>query len=104
MALLGCQDREFLLDTEPRIGNTVSLTITGYNYTNRYIDDFYVGSSGGGNLYVSSSNGGGGSSVCCASYVIGATLWKPIVRWQVGGCTYNHVVIHKSAQPVAERA
>ncbi|MEC5164258.1 MULTISPECIES: DUF3304 domain-containing protein [unclassified Janthinobacterium] len=89
ITLLGCQDRDNLLDTGPRIGNTVSLTITGYNYTNKYIDDFYVGSSGGGNLYVSSPNGGGGSSVCCASYVIGATLWKPKVRWQIGGCTYN---------------
>ena len=38
---------------------------------------------------MSSPNGGGGSSFCCATYVIGAMMWKPLIRRQVGGCTFN---------------
>lgn len=90
IVLVGCEGRGNVSSRAPsNSSDIVSLTITGYNYTDRYINDFFVGSSSGGNVFVSSPNGGGGSSFCCATYVIGATLWKPLIRWQVGGCTFN---------------
>lgn len=87
--MVGCQETSPGPNIEPKMGTEVSLTITGYNYTNKYIDEFYVESSSGGNLHVSSPNGGGGSSFCCYTYIMGASLWKPMVRWHVGGCAYN---------------
>lgn len=85
----GCQDKVASPSVGPKHGEFVSLTITGYNYTNKYIDEFFVDGNGGLNLFVSSATSGGGGSVCCVKYIIGATLWKPEIRWQVGGCTYN---------------
>lgn len=75
--------------TQP-VGTPVSLTLTGYNYTNRYIDQFSVNGNGGGNLFVSGPNGGGGGSVCCVDYIIGVDKWKLTVRWQADACTYNN--------------
>lgn len=90
IVLAGCENKGNISSSAPsNNSDVVSLTITGYNYTDRYINDFFVESSGGGNVFVSSPNGGGGSSFCCTTYVIGATLWKPLIRWQVGGCTFN---------------
>ena len=90
IVLAGCNDAVKLSSGgASNKSDVVSLTITGYNYTDRYINDFFVGSASGGNVFVSSPNGGGGSSFCCATYVIGATKWKPLIRWQVGGCTFN---------------
>lgn len=71
-------------------GTWVSLTLTGYNYTNRYINQFSVNGSGGGNLFVSSPRGGGGGSVCCVDYITGIDDWKVIVRWQSDACTFNN--------------
>lgn len=88
--LAGCDGRGKLSAHPPSNSDQiVSLTIVGYNYTDRYINDFSVESSSGGNVFVSSPTSGGGSSFCCATYVIGATSWKPIIRWQVDGCTFN---------------
>lgn len=42
-----------------------SLGITGYNYTNRYIDGFSVDGQGGGNVLISEDDAGGGGTVCC---------------------------------------
>jgi hypothetical protein len=70
-------------------GERVNLTITGFNYTSRYIDEFSVNGQGGGNLYVSGPTSGGGGSVCCVSYVKGAAAPRIIVRWQSGGCMYR---------------
>ncbi|MCD2518437.1 DUF3304 domain-containing protein [Massilia sp. G4R7] len=71
---------------EPR---QVSLSLVGYNYTNRYINEFSVGGEGGGNLYVSSPAGGGGGTVCCAKYWPGVKGYKVKVRWQTGACYYK---------------
>lgn len=73
-------------------GTEVSLTLTGYNYTNRYIDQFSADGQGGGNLHVSGPAGGGGGSACCVGYVIGARPWKLAVRWQADACTFNEGV------------
>ena len=73
----------------PPLGTRVSLTITGYNYTDRYIDQFTVNGNGGGNLFVSGPTSGGGGSECCKDYITGVDNWILPVRWQVGGCTYN---------------
>ncbi len=70
----------------------INLTITGYNYTDRYINDFSVDGNSGGNIYVSSPSGGGGGSTCCTTYVSGEKAWKIRVEWQVGGCTYDNSV------------
>lgn len=89
LGVAGCQDKIVSSSMNPKHDEFVSLTITGYNYTNRHINDFYVSGNGGLNVFVSSRTSGGGGSVCCVKYIIGATLWKPEVRWQVGGCTFN---------------
>jgi hypothetical protein len=71
------------------IGSEVGLTLTGYNYTNRYIDEFRVNSVGGGNLYVSDSVNGGGGSTCCVAYITGVKDWKIPIRFHIGSCTYD---------------
>jgi hypothetical protein len=65
-----------------------SLTITGYNYTDHYIDSFSVNGAGGGNIFVSSPTSGGGGSVCCGSYYPKLKNQTVRVRWQSGGCKY----------------
>lgn len=77
---------------KPPMGTKVALTLTGYNYTNHYIDSFSVDGAGGGNLFVSDGVDGGGGSVCCVSYRIGAGAWKAVVRWQTGACIYDERV------------
>lgn len=57
LTLTGC-DWEFWRP-EP-----VALSISGYNYTGRYIHTFSVNGQWGGNLYENS----GGGSVCCLSF------------------------------------
>ena len=64
-----------------------SLALTGYNYTNRYIDSFSVNGQGGGNISVSTPTSGGGGTVCCVRYL---PPEKISVRWQTGAC-YFHV-------------
>jgi hypothetical protein len=79
---------------KPPIGTRMPLTLVGYNYTNRYIDEFDVDGEGGGNLFVSDGRIGGGKSACCVSYVSGAGGWKTKIRWQTGACTYNERISH----------
>ena len=78
---------------KPRVkapmGTRIELTLEGYNYTNRYIDEFSVDGNGGGNLFVSGENSGGGGSVCCVSLISGAHARKVKVRWQTDACTYD---------------
>ena len=45
----------------------VLLSISGYNYTGRYIHTFSVNGQWGGNLY-EDNGGGGGGNVCCLSF------------------------------------
>ena len=73
-------------------GTLVPLTLIGYNYTNRYIDQFSVDGEGGGNLAVSGPHGGEGGSACCVNYVMGADAWKAIIRWQSDACIFNEGV------------
>ncbi len=74
------------LEYNPQV---ISLSLTGYNYTNRYIDTFSVNGQGGGNLFVSSPTSGGGGTTCCVSHVAGMREKTVTVRWQSGGCKYH---------------
>jgi len=73
----------------PPTGTTLKLTIMGFNYSDKDINDFYVDGTGGGNLSVSSASGGGGGSMCCALYTTGNPAPNIRVRWQFDACTYN---------------
>jgi hypothetical protein len=46
----------------------VMLGITSYNYTDRYIDSFFVGGQGGGDVELSTDISGGGKTSCCIGY------------------------------------
>jgi Protein of unknown function (DUF3304) len=60
-----------------------TLTISGYNYTNRYIDQFYVNGEGGANM----DSGGASGGVCCIGWRVGTPLPQTLrVRWVAGGC------------------
>jgi hypothetical protein len=73
------------------IGKPVGLTITSYNYTNRYIDQFFVNGAGGGNVFVSTESSGGGKGTCCVMYTPGLPPPKTVrVRWQASGCLYYY--------------
>lgn len=64
-----------------------SLTIYGYNYTNRYIDQFEVDGQGGGNLDPSNFSAGGGKGACCMGWRDGTHLPQTVhIRWVAGGC------------------
>lgn len=64
-----------------------TLTIYGYNYTNRYIDQFYVSGEGGGNMDVSTPSAGGSKRTCCMGWRDGTKLPLTLtVRWVAGGC------------------
>lgn len=71
------------------MGARIELALTGYNYTDRYIDQFEVDGQGGGNIAVSGPNTAGNGSTCCVSYRSGAGTWKAKIRWQADACTYN---------------
>lgn len=76
-------------DPAIRPGTTVPLTIVGFNYTDRNINEFTVDGASGGNLFVSSTGGGGGGSVCCSSYTTANPAPEIKVRWQSDACLYN---------------
>ena len=95
MAVTGCDAKEgppkppaaseFAAAREP-----VGLTIYGYNYTNRYIDQFYVNGNAGSNLGVSTPTAGGSKTVCCFTYTPGTPAPKTVtVKWQHGACMYR---------------
>ena len=94
LAIGGCNDQIHAVDIQAGgatgRGPVRSLTLTGYNYTARYIDQFSVDGVEGGNIFVSSPHGGGGGSVCCVNYRVGTKGWKATIRWQSGACTYNN--------------
>lgn len=61
------------------------LSITGYNYTNRYIDGFSVDGQGGGNVLISEDDAGGGKTSCCILFRPDTTLpVKVHVEWTYG--------------------
>ena len=60
----------------------VALSISGYNYTGRYIHTFSVNGQWGGNLYETS---GGGSDVCCLLFKPTSKLPFTVdVEWTFG--------------------
>ena len=68
-------------------GQHHALTIYGYNYTNRYIDQFYVDGQGGGNLDVSTPTSSGGGRTCCVGWTDGTSLPQTVtVKWVVSAC------------------
>ena len=74
LVLSGCADSKPIL-----------LGITGYNYTDRYIDSFDVDGQGGGNVFLSDEEGGGGKTSCCMGYNPKRALpIKMTVRWTWG--------------------
>ncbi len=77
------------VEPAPPTGTTVDLTIVGFNYTDKDINEFFVDGTGGGNLSVSSASGGRGGSVCCALYTTGTPAPEINVRWQSDACTYD---------------
>ena len=61
------------------------LSITGYNYTNRYIDRFSVNGQGGGNVLLSEDDAGGGETSCCIVFRSDQELpVKVHVEWTYG--------------------
>ncbi|NVD71789.1 DUF3304 domain-containing protein [Duganella sp. BJB1802] len=76
-------------------GAPISLSLSGYNYTNQSIDSFSVNGQGGGNIFVSTPTSGGGGTACCVTYFPNGVLKKVTVRWQSGGC-YFHRFLTKS--------
>lgn len=71
---------------EPRV---LSLGLTGYNYTDRSISEFFVDGRGGGNVGVSTPTSGGGGTVCCVSYVVAKDPGSVNIRWQSDACYYH---------------
>lgn len=65
-----------------------NLTLHGYNYTDRDIDDYSVNGTSGGNLSVSGPGSVGGGSICCITYYRGARNLRVKVKWQVDACLY----------------
>jgi hypothetical protein len=70
-------------------GRRFDLTLAGYNYTNRYIDDYRVNGQGGGNLDVSQPGSAGGGSVCCVIYFDTDEKQTVTVRWQSDACYFT---------------
>jgi len=68
-----------------------SLGITGYNYTNRYIDGFSVNGQGGSNVLLSEDDAGGGKTSCCILLRPDQSLpVKVHVEWTYGE-RWNHI-------------
>jgi hypothetical protein len=70
-------------------GKRFDLTIAGFNYTNRYIDDYRVNGQWGGNLNISGPGSAGGGSVCCVAYFDTGGKNTVKVRWQSGACYFT---------------
>lgn len=65
------------------LGKSHTLTVSGYNYTNRYIDQFDVNGAGGANM----DSGGASGGVCCIVWRDGTPLPQTLrIRWVAGGC------------------
>ena len=77
LALTACQKAT---EVEPKM-----LAITGYNYTDRYIDGFSVNGQGGSNVLLSDDADGGGKTTCCIVWRPGTALPVTIVvEWTYG--------------------
>jgi hypothetical protein len=77
LTLAGCQKSP---EQEPKM-----LGITGYNYTDRYIDGFSVNGQGGSNVLLSDDSDGGGKTACCIVWRPGTQLpVSMFVEWTYG--------------------
>ena len=77
LVLTACQEGP---KAEPKM-----LGITGYNYTDRYIDRFSVNGQGGGNVLLSDDADGGGKTACCIVWRPGTALPVTMrVEWTYG--------------------
>jgi hypothetical protein len=74
------------------MGTRIELALVGYNYTNRYIDQFDVDGQGGGNIFVSGPGTAGSGNACCVSYRSGAKARKVRIRWQADACTFTSYI------------
>lgn len=69
--------------------NVLSLSLVGYNYTDRHISDYSVNGTGGANVFQSSPSSGGSGVTCCVTlFTAKSGAIRVKVRWQVDGCTY----------------
>ena len=85
MLLNGCM--RFDAEASASEGKHYALTIYGYNYTDRYIDEFSVDRQGGGNVFLSTPMDGGGKGVCCMGWSEGTPLPQTVrVRWAASAC------------------
>lgn len=85
----GCRPNSHERATTVTGSKPISLSIVGFNYTNKPINEFFVNGIGGGNLHLSSPLDSGGGSVCCLDYSL-AYIQQPVeIRWTVGACLYN---------------
>lgn len=93
MALGACQAQGMKAsagDKMPTAGQTVMLSLVGYNYTDHYIDNYDVNGVWGGNLFISNATSGGSKYTCCVRWVVGHTLpVKVRIRWESSACTYT---------------
>lgn len=65
-----------------------SLGITGYNYTDTYIDSFAVNGTGGGNIEVSYATSGGNGATCCANIPADLPLPTTVeISWRRDGAS-----------------
>ncbi|WP_211841843.1 DUF3304 domain-containing protein [Massilia eburnea] len=87
-ALCACNANSSTTSSKPAKKDRYDLSINGYNYTSRYIDQFSVNGAGGGNIQASGPTSGGGGSVCCATYYADVPGLKYKVRWQSDACRY----------------
>lgn len=68
---------------------TKSLSLVGYNYTDKFIESYTVDYASGGDIKLSSATSGGGGISCCFDYYPGVNEKMLVkVRWQMDGCTY----------------
>lgn len=80
------------------------LGLTGYNYTDRYIDGFSVNGQGGGNVLLSDDSAGGGKTACCIAWRPGTLLPVTMhVTWTYGE-RWNHVAGLKLADAESHNA
>lgn len=80
-------DSNELLD--PPSAKYVTLSIMGYNYTNRTIAQFTVDGEGGDIARVSTPSSGGTGIVCCTRYNPALKDFTVKVRWTVAECKYT---------------
>jgi hypothetical protein len=91
MILAGCKpsDQNRPVPFQRNEPAVLSLGLTGYNYTDREISEFFVNGQGGGNIAVSSPGSSGGGTVCCVPYVVAPAPWTVKIRWQSDACYYH---------------